>query len=203
MKPPKVVVFDLGKVLVDFDYGIATSRIAERSGRTKEELHALVDQTPLLHRLESGKINNQQFFEEVRTAVGYPGTYEEFAVVFGDIFTPIPEMVDLHAQLRQRGVRTFIFSNTNDFAVSHIRAQFPFFNQFDAYILSFEHGCMKPEVPIYEVVERMTSSRGADVLYIDDRTENIVTGNARGWHTIEHTDPKVTRQRVADLGLLG
>ena len=33
MSVPSVVIFDLGKVLVDFDYGIAAAKIAQRSQR--------------------------------------------------------------------------------------------------------------------------------------------------------------------------
>ena len=54
-------------------------------------------------------------------------------------------MIQLHAALRQQGIPTYIFSNTNELAVSHIRRTFPFFANFDGYILSYEHGAMKPD----------------------------------------------------------
>ena len=43
MSPPQVVVFDLGKVLVDFDYGIATKKIADNGRCAPEEVRALTD----------------------------------------------------------------------------------------------------------------------------------------------------------------
>jgi HAD superfamily hydrolase (TIGR01509 family) len=43
---------------------------------------------------------------------------------------------------------------------------------------------MKPDTPIYEVVEQRTGESGASILYIDDRPENIETGKSRGWQTI-------------------
>ena len=34
--------------------------------------------------------------------------------------------------------------------------------------------------------------RGAKILYIDDRPENIATGKTRGWRTILHETPEKT-----------
>jgi len=52
----------------------------------------------------------------------------------------------MQAALRAAKVPTFIFSNTNDLAIEHIRRNFPFFEQFDGYIFSYEIGGMKPQV---------------------------------------------------------
>jgi len=64
-------------------------------------------------------------------------------------------------------------------AVSHIRRAFPFFSNFDGYVYSYEHRAMKPDPKFYAVVERMTSCRGKQILYIDDRPENAATGLVR------------------------
>ena len=72
-------------------------------------------------------------------------------------------MVEIHARLRRRGIPTYIFSNTNELAVGHIRSSYPFFSEFDGYILSYEHGAMKPAAKLYEVVERQTGRRGAEI----------------------------------------
>ena len=42
------IVFDLGKVLVDFDYSIAARRIAARSTQPPENLDAFLGSSPLL-----------------------------------------------------------------------------------------------------------------------------------------------------------
>ena len=199
---PEVAVFDLGKVLVDFDYSIAARRIAARSTRPPADVQHFIDQSPLLFRYETGLMTREEFFREVCAATGFLGDIAEFATFFADIFSPIPEMIELHARLRQSGVPTFIFSNTNDLAIAHIRANFPFFFQFDGYVLSYEHGAMKPQAKLYEVVERMTGRRGTQILYLDDRPENAVAGRERGWHVIQHEEYRASAARVADLGLL-
>lgn len=200
---PSVVVFDLGKVLVDFDYKIAARKIAARGRIGPQEVEDLIDHSPLLFSYETGRITQDQFFAEVRAATGFRGELEEFSRYFSDIFVPIEAMVELHAQLRRRGVPTFVFSNTNELAVGHIRRNFPFFGNFDGYIFSYEHGAMKPEQRIYEVVERMTRSSGKQILYLDDRFENAEAGVIRGWQVIQHETPEKSKAIFEQLHLLG
>ncbi len=202
MNRPCIVVFDLGKVLLDFDYGIAAPRIAARGNISAEAVKRLVNQSPLLHRYETGSMTTVEFFEEVRTATNYQGGLAEFEEIFGDIFEPITPMIELHSTLRQQGIPTYIFSNTNELQFGRIRRHFPFIKSFDGHILSFEHGAMKPDARIYEVVERVTGRRREEILYVDDRPENIAAGAARGWQVILQETPEKTRAAFKRSGLL-
>lgn len=199
---PSIVVFDLGKVLLDFDYSIAGRRIAAQAQLPAAEVQQFLNQSPLLHRYETGLMTRPEVFEEVRQATGFSGNLAEFGGFFADIFTEMPEMTALHAALRRKGIPTYIFSNTNDLAMEHIRRNFPFFASFDGYILSYEVGSMKPDARIYEALEAMTGKRGAEILYLDDRPENVDAGAARGWQVILQTDPAKSRAAIEQLGLL-
>jgi FMN phosphatase YigB (HAD superfamily) len=93
-----------------------------------------------------------------------------------------------------------VLSNTNDLAVEHIRRTHPFFHGFDGYLLSYEVGVMKPHDRIYAATEQATGMVGADLLFIDDKPENIETALKRGWQGIIHRDSQST---LADLGRRG
>jgi putative hydrolase of the HAD superfamily len=198
----KAVVFDLGKVLVDFDYSIALRAIAARARISAEDLEQFVTRAPLLLKYESGLLTSQQFYDEICAASGFRGSIDEFATLFGDIFTPIEPMIQLQQQLRGAGVPTFVFSNTNDLAIRHIRRTFPFFSGFDGYALSYEHGVMKPDPRFYEVLERQAARTGAEILYFDDRPENVAAGAARGWAAVLHESPAKSGAFAQNLGLL-
>src|SRR5437868_8177435 len=137
-RPPQAVIFDLGKVLVDFDYGISARKIAAKSNRSAAEVQKLIDHSPLLFSYETGQIDKSEFYREVCKLTGYRGTQDQFEPEFSDIFSEIAPMIQLQSELRRAGVPTFILSNTNDMAVGHIRRTFRFFCNFDAYIYSFE-----------------------------------------------------------------
>jgi len=202
MVRPEIVVFDLGKVLLDFDYNIAARKIAARSKVATEEIKHFIDHSPLLFRYETGLLTRQQFFEEICSISGFCGGLEEFGDFFSDIFVPIEPMVALQNQLRRAGIPTYIFSNTNDLAVGHIRRRFPFFSDFEDHILSYEHGAMKPDARLYEVVERKSRRKGAEILYLDDRAENVAAGAARGWQVILQESPELSRAAIEQMGLL-
>ena len=199
---PKAVVFDLGKVLVDFDYSIAARRIAARGKMTLLEIAAYINQSPLFAEYELGHVTTQQFYDEIRKVTGFRDDLTEFSSCFADIFTEIEPMVQIQAELQQRGMPAYVFSNTNELAVEHIRRNFPFYSKFDSCILSYEHGAMKPDARLYEVVERQSGRRDAEILYLDDRPENIAAGAARGWQVILQESPEKSRAAVQELGLL-
>lgn len=199
---PSIVVFDLGKVLVDFDYSIAGRRLAAQATASAAEIQKFLDHSPLLYRYETGLMTRREFYDAVRHASGFRGDLAEFSSFFADIFTEIPAMTALQAALRRQGIPTYIFSNTNDMAIEHIRQAFPFFANFDGYILSYEVGAMKPAAKIYEELEKLSGKRGAEVLYLDDRQENVDAGAARGWQVILQTEPAKSRAAIERLGLL-
>ncbi len=199
---PEIVVFDLGKVLVDFDYSIAARKIAARSTIPLDGIYDFIGSSDITVKYEVGLVTRREFFEQMRKAIGFHGTFEEFGEFFADIFTPIPPTIELHAELRRHGIPTYIFSNTNDLAIEHIRRNFPFFKNFDGYIYSCEVGAMKPDAKIYEALEKMAGRRGAEILYIDDRPENVAAGCARGWRAILHESPEKSRAAVENVGLL-
>ena len=151
---------------------------------------------------ELGLLTTQQFFDQIRTASTFSGTLVEFSESFADIFSPIQPMIELHGELRKQRTPTYIFSNTNDLAVEHIRRKFPFFSDFNGYVLSYEHGVMKPAARLYEIVERASGRKGDEIIYIDDRSENVEAGTARGWQTVLHEDPAKTREALQKLGAL-
>jgi len=197
-----IIIFDLGKVLVDFDYTIAAKKIAARSAKSPRDLDAFLSRSPILVEYESGRLTRRQFYDSVCHAIGFHGDLADFGGYFADIFTEIPEMVALHAELRRRGFPTYIFSNTNDLAIEHIRRNFPFFKDFDGYIFSYEVGGMKPQPEIYAAMETLAGRRGADLVYLDDRPENIAAGAARGWRAILHESPEKTRKTLAVMEVI-
>lgn len=198
MQTPRAVVFDLGKVLLDFDYAKAARNLAAHCSLPLGEIQNLIDQSPLLYRFETSQLSTSEFFQELKARAGFNGDLNQFAELFGDIFTPVPPMIQLHSDLKTRAIPTYIFSNTNPLAVDHIRKKYPFFLGFEGYVLSCEHGAMKPAPSIYAAVEQLAGCSGPDLLYIDDKPENVAAGQARGWQSILHQSPEVTIQAVRE-----
>jgi FMN phosphatase YigB (HAD superfamily) len=200
MHKPKAVIFDLGKVLLDFDYEKLARNMQQHCAISAEELlSSALCVSGLQQRYESGLLTSQAFFEEVKRISGFQLGYEKFEPLFADIFTPIPGMIDLQRRLQIRGIPTYIFSNTNEIAVKHIRQTYPFFANFTGYVYSYEQRSLKPDPRIYEAVEKLAKHNRADLLYLDDRAENIDQGKARGWQVIQHVSTEETVPQVEQL----
>ncbi len=200
---PRVVAFDLGKVLVDFDYRISAGKIAARGKMPAAEVREFIDHSPLLYRFETGRLTNEEFYQAVCEATGFQGSFPEFSQYFADIFWPIEPMVAWHDRLRAQDIPTYIFSNTNELAVNHIRRSFPFFSHFTGYIYSYRQGAMKPDPKIYAALERLAGKHGPEILYLDDRQENIEGGRQCGWQVILQENPEKTLETARQLGLPG
>jgi 2-haloacid dehalogenase len=201
MSTPKAVVFDLGNVLLDFDYGRTVRRIQDRCRVAPEELYKLLGDSEVFQRFEGGALQPEKFFAEVQRVACYDGSFDEFAEFFGDVFTEAPAMIGWHAELRRRGIPTYILSNTNDLSIRFIRKRFSFFANFTDYVFSYEHRVMKPSTRIYEILEERAGLRGADLFYVDDREENVRAAAARGWQAVHHVQPAVTLEIARKLGL--
>jgi FMN phosphatase YigB (HAD superfamily) len=198
---PKAVVFDLGKVLVDFDYIRAARRIAARCRHPLRALAEFPSHLALLQQLEHGDISDAAFFETLVQKLGYSGSFEQFSEEFGDIFTEIPEMTALQATLHAHNIPTYVLSNTNNLAVTHIRKTYPFFSRFNGYTYSFEEHSLKPDAKIYEALEHKAALAGADILYYDDRPENVEAALQRGWQGVVHETPKSSVAAAKQRGL--
>lgn len=189
--------------MVDFEYAQAGAKLAAKSDLSCDEIRRVIDHTPLLCRYETGRWSTQEFFAEVAAITRYRGTVAEFSRAFADVFTVIESSVELNRALRRQGISTYVLSNTNELHLGHIRKNFPFYAEFDGYVLSYEVGAMKPHEPIYVAAEKLTGKRGAEILFLDDRADNIAAAAARGWQVIQHQTPAATRARFVELGLLG
>jgi FMN phosphatase YigB (HAD superfamily) len=156
----------------------------------------------VLVQYECGFVTRAEFFGAIRDAVAFQGDLAEFSGYFADIFTEIPAMIALHAEIRRRGLSTYIFSNTNDLAVEHIARHFPFFKNFDGYVYSYQIRAIKPDAKIYEAMEALCGRSGSDIIYLDDRSENVAAGAARGWRALLHETPEKTRTMLENFELL-
>lgn len=197
----KIVAFDLGKVLLDFDYMKAAGKLVPLCGVFPLKLMGILtgEGMELLQQLELGQIGDDEFYRQLSTLVKFKGTREDFMKIFGDIFTPIDEMIQFHSELKKKGIRTYIFSNTNDTAVKWIAEHYPFYNDFDGYFLSYKMKVAKPSEAFYIKVEESTGKKGNEIIYVDDRQENIDTALSRGWSAVLYTSPEKVIPRVWSL----
>jgi 2-haloacid dehalogenase len=198
----RAVVFDLGNVLIEVGHARAIDAFCRCCGAQADVLERALRDSKSLHRFERGELTRREFHEAFCAEVPLDIGFDEFCTVYCDVFAPVPQMIEASRAVRASGVATYLFSNTSELHLDHIRRQYPFVLAFDGHFLSYELGTMKPDESAYEAVESALGLPGAHLLYIDDRLENVEAGARRGWQVIHHTSAQATIARLRELKLL-
>ena len=140
----KAVIFDLGRVIVPFDFRRGYARIAPLCGLPAEEIPKLIAPSGLVNLFESGQIAPRDFVREFSQLLSLETSYETFCEIWSSIFLPetlIPE--SMVAGIARR-YRTVLLSNTNPIHYAMLRENYPLLRHFHACVLSYEVGAMKP-----------------------------------------------------------
>ena len=109
--------------------------------------------------------------------------------------------VTLLRDLAAAGYRLALLSNAPaDFA--EVLVEQPVARFFEHLAFSCYLGSVKPEPECYRAVLAMLGARPADVVFIDDRPENVAGAAAIGIHGVHFTTPEALRTALAGHGIL-
>ncbi len=186
---PRDVVFDIGNVLLFFDFQIFAGKIAEHSQFPAAEVMARLESQ--MWELEARGMPAPEFFQYAAQRIGYVGSPEDFVLAWQEIFEPNEPVIEFATQLKAAGHRLFLLSNTNPWHAEYFLAKYPVFELFDAHVFSHEEKCAKPEPRIYEIATERFGVEPAETLYIDDRLENVEAGRAAGYRTFHYLNQDV------------
>jgi len=180
-----VIVFDLGNVLINFDYDIAVKKfdkIEPNLGKKFLEHHKNNYQ---IHRtFEKGMISEEEFIKIALSGVNHKVEPDIFAKIYSDIFTPNNDVISLLPILKKK-FKLLLLSNTDPLHKKYGYEKYEFLSHFDHSVLSFEVGSVKPEEKIFKCVEKLSQVLPQNHLYIDDITEYTETAKTRGWDVIQ------------------
>lgn len=178
------LLFDIGNVIVNFDFEISVRRIAAQCSVPPEAIFHNVN--TLKDDLESGNISPEEFLDQATEKIGYSGANRELIEAFQEIFEPNQEIVELIEAESKSGTPLYLLSNTNGIHVPFLFERYPVFNLFDGAIYSHEVRCMKPHSSIYEKTIEILGIDPEATIYIDDMPENFEAGKAHGFKAIEY-----------------
>jgi glucose-1-phosphatase len=196
-------LFDIGRVLLDFDFESSLVRLlapdvadpaaaAARLGR----LLARKDE------FEAGAIEAGHYIDWALETLECDASAAQFVHAWQNIFTPNEAMWRHVRQLAAGGHRLILFSNTNTIHCPWIFEAYPEFSLFPEAVLSFETGFIKPRPEIYQHAIRAYGLDPAVTRYIDDLPENIATGRELGFRSFQYDlkdHPSFERWLAAEL----
>ena len=180
----RAFLFDIGNVLVRFDFSRAVRAVAALSD--------VADEAEALHRIdavklgyEDGQISRAEFLHEAFRILGYRGTEAQFITAWQGIFSENEPMTALVRALHGK-FPIFLLSNTNDMHVEGLFRDFPVFAHFTGATYSHEAKASKPHRGIYEIACRTHGLDPNATFFIDDLAANIATACELGFHAHQY-----------------
>ena len=173
MHPKRTIIFDLGRVIIPFDFERGYRSIAAECQLPASEIRARIATTDLVTRLETGLVEPEEFVGAVSRLIDFPGSYEDFCRHWSSIFLPetlIPE--ELVVALKSR-YRLLVLSNTNAIHIDMVRKHYGILRHFDHLVLSHEVKAMKPDPRIYAAALAHADAEPHECFFTDDIADYV------------------------------
>lgn len=199
--PIKAVVFDIGNVLIEWQPEQYYDRVYGADRR--KALFDAVD----LHGMNE-LIDQGQPFKEV--IYDWAEQHPQFATEIRDwhdawitlAAPPIWHSVRILRSLRLRLMPVFALSNFGVENFELAQSHYDFLNEFDQEFISGRLKVTKPSADIYARVETACGIAPEDLLFTDDRAENIKAAQELGWQTHLFDGPEGWAERLVSEGIL-
>jgi glucose-1-phosphatase len=194
---PELIIFDLGRVLVDYDFSLVVKFLCKHTSAGEPEVHDYFRQTPAWDAFERGRLTPEEFFQRIQKDLKLTHlSFEAFQPVWNEIFTEKKDTLKILARLRGR-YRLAMLSNVNQLHWEHIVKQHEFMGWFDHLVASYAVGYRKPEAEIYQHTLRVAGIPAEKAVFTDDIMAHITAAQQLGIRAHQFIDA-ATLER--DLG---
>ena len=208
----EAVIFDIGRVLIDFEFDRAFNVASAASGIPAAEIRSRLfgkgdfsgyDRELDVVAFECGRITEREFHARVENTLKCKMPYDHFCMAWNGIFTQeIHSTIGIVHELRQRpDIKVGVLSNTNSLHYNHLRKRMTMFDEMDHVYLSHEIGCRKPDEQSYHHVLKQMNVAPQRSVFVDDLHENVVAAQKIGMKTIHATGPDAVHAGLKALGL--
>ena len=182
------IVFDLGNVLIPFDYSKAINKLNEVENGLGNRFYDFFKSNYNLHReFEIGKISEKEFINKILSIVDHKIDEKTFCKYYADIFSLNEDLISLLPTMK-KNYKLFLLSNTDSIHKKYGWEKYDFLKYFDKLILSFEVGAVKPDEKIFREVEKASGLPSGEHFFIDDIQEYVEGAKNVGWDAVQFID---------------
>lgn len=201
--PPKIVVFDIGQVLIEWDPRHLYRDLFDGYEDLMEDF--LDNVCSPAWNLEQDR--GRPWADAVAQLTAEHPDCAELIRVYDEQWEqmvpgPIPGTPEILAELKARGVPVYAITNfsADKFALSQKR--FDFLNGFDGIVVSGIEKVIKPDPKIYRILLDHYGLDAADCLFIDDNPDNVESARAVGMTAHHFAGAEALRRDLEGFGLL-
>ncbi len=188
MKKYSVIVFDLGNVLIPFDYSLMIKRFNDLKQGLGDNFADYYKNNYEIHRnFERGDIPESEFIKKMLNVLENKIDSATFCNMFSNIFKANEQVASLLPILKRK-YKLVLLSNTNSIHHEYGWKTYSFLKNFDKLILSYEVRAIKPEEKIYRAAEVYTKVPPREHFFIDDILEYVDGAKKVGWDAVQFSD---------------
>ncbi|GAB95025.1 putative hydrolase of the HAD superfamily [Kineosphaera limosa] len=175
-----VLLFDLYGVLLRTQDADGLARIEQATGHSGEEFWAAY--WGCRHGYDAGTMSAHEYWAAVGDQLGAPIRDVEQAHEqdLRSWMGSDPEMIAYVTGLIGDGVRVALLSNIPVELAERVLVSFDWLARFEPLILSGRTGLAKPDPRLFERAVEATGVAAGDILFIDDRLENVEAAQSVG-----------------------
>jgi FMN phosphatase YigB (HAD superfamily) len=197
----KAVIFDLGRVIVPFDFNRGYIRLEPLCGIPAAEIPGRIARTGLVPRFETGTIEPRDFVRELSRHLSLDTTYENFCEIWSSIFLPQTLIPESMLSGIARNYRLILLSNTNAIHFEMVRENYPLLRHFHAFVLSYEAGAMKPLPLIYQRAIEEAGCLPEECFFTDDMPEYVEGARTQGIDAVQFQSAAQIEAELRKRGL--
>jgi len=176
----EAILFDLGKVLIDFSFETAVQALYASCSISRDRFVEVLWDRAWICRYERGEICTSEFHRYLRETANLNIDLADFCKIWSSVFLPgLMVSENLLAWLKRR-YPLILVSNTNEAHIEFIRSNYRVLDYFDQHIFSYEVGSLKPDPKIFERAIAASGCPAKALFFTDDREENIVAARRFG-----------------------
>jgi len=199
----KAVLFDYGMVLSGPPLKSAWETMKAITGLDEAGFHPTYWASR--HAYDRGTYTGEEYWAKVGSDAGVQLNDDQIAALIAadnDLWTDLnPPMVAWAQRLQHAGIRTGILSNLGDHMMHGLIAKFDWIDGFDHRTWSHELKIAKPELAIYQHAADGLQTPPAEILFIDDREDNIAAALEFGMQAIRYSTHAAFEQEMIARGL--
>ena len=197
----KVIYFDLGKVIVDFDPTVAVREVMNITPLPHSEVTKFLTDDPSICEYETGRISTPDFYHCVLERLKLDVSLENFKQLWANIFLPEPLISESFLATLKKNYRLILLSNTNEIHYEFILQKYPILRHIEEHVLSFQVGSMKPENQIYQFAIGKAGVAAEEIFFTDDRNENVEAARLAGLQAVQFRSEEQLKGEMIRLGI--
>lgn len=203
----KVVTLDLDGVFFENVHSNLIENLSKKLGISedilKQVLFVKAANEGGYNDLKCGKITSEQYWTWLFKELGVFGkfTKEDYLSTLLEGYKINTQGVELIKKLRNKGIKTAICSNNYKDNIDTLENNYNLSKYFDFMIFSYEVGVLKPDRKIYQALISKANVLPAEILYIDDKEDKLITAKELGMKTLVYTGIESLVKKLNSLGV--